>query len=179
MSTTCAPGSSVSNLAPTMLPALPVVEVARPHLPTSRAEMEARGWDEVDIVFSDGRRLYRPPEFCDRDSGPRFRSGLAFGWPILEPTRLARAANPGGSFGRPRLFFAISAETWISMINHYTANRKVRNDDAYSPGGKIGLRPDQATLPYCQRARSFSGRPGNRRRGRGLASETGALRLLE
>ena len=39
-----------------------------------------------------------------------------------------------------------------SLINHYTANRKVRNDDAYSPGGKIGLRPDRATLPYCHRA---------------------------
>jgi uncharacterized radical SAM protein YgiQ len=56
-------------------------------------------------------------------------------------------------FGRPRLFFAISAGNMDSMINHYTANRKVRNDDAYSPGGRIGLRPDRATLSYCQRAR--------------------------
>src|SRR4029079_7626774 len=47
-----------------------------------------------------------------------------------------------------------------SMINHYTANKKVRNDDAYSPGGRIGLRPDRATLPYCQRAReAFPGVP--------------------
>jgi uncharacterized radical SAM protein YgiQ len=56
-------------------------------------------------------------------------------------------------FGKPRLFFAISAGNMDSMINHYTANRKVRNDDAYSPGGQIGQRPDRATLAYCQRAR--------------------------
>ena len=60
---------------------------------------------------------------------------------------------PGGTFGRPRLFFAISAGNMDSMINHYTANRKVRNDDAYSPDGAIGRRPDRATLAYCQRAR--------------------------
>ena len=83
-------------------------------------------------------------------------------------------------FGRPRLFFAISAGNMDSMINHYTANRKVRNDDAYSPGGRIGLRPDRATLAYCQRApRSLQGRAGDRRRRRGLAAATGPLRLLE
>jgi uncharacterized radical SAM protein YgiQ len=63
-------------------------------------------------------------------------------------------------FGPPRLFFAISAGNMDSMINHYTANRKLRNDDAYSPGGRIGLRPDRATLAYCQRAReAFRGVP--------------------
>ena len=66
----------------------------------------------------------------------------------------------GARFGRPRLFFAISAGNMDSMINHYTANRKVRNDDAYSPGGRIGLRPDRATLAYCQRAReAYKGVP--------------------
>jgi len=63
-------------------------------------------------------------------------------------------------FGKPRLFFAVSAGNMDSMINHYTANKKVRNDDAYSPGGRIGLRPDRATLVYCQRAReAFPGVP--------------------
>ena len=67
---------------------------------------------------------------------------------------------PWRQFGRPRLFFAISAGNMDSMINHYTANKKVRNDDAYSPGGRIGLRPDRATLPYCHRAReAFPGVP--------------------
>src|SRR6185503_6965020 len=57
-------------------------------------------------------------------------------------------------------FFGISAGNMDSLINHYTANKKVRNDGAYSPGGRIGLRPDRATLPYCHRAReAFSGVP--------------------
>ena len=60
----------------------------------------------------------------------------------------------------PKLFFAISAGNLDSLINHYTANKKVRNDDAYSPGGNIGLRPDRATLHYCHRAReAFPGVP--------------------
>lgn len=64
------------------------------------------------------------------------------------------------TFGRPRLCFAISAGNMDSMLNHYTANRKVRNDDAYSPGGEIGRRPDRATLVYCQRAReAYKGVP--------------------
>src|SRR5207302_2323549 len=71
-----------------------------------------------------------------------------------------RSCAPWRQFGRPRLFFAISAGNMDSLINHYTANRKVRNDDAYSPGGRIGLRPDRATLPYCHRAReAFPGVP--------------------
>ena len=69
-------------------------------------------------------------------------------------------AKTGNASVRPRLFFGISAGNMDSMINHYTANKKVRNDDAYSPGGKIGLRPDRATLSYCQRAReAFKGVP--------------------
>src|SRR5437867_5015280 len=64
-----------------------------------------------------------------------------------------RKVDDWRKFARPRLFFAISAGNMDSMINHYTANKKVRNADAYSPGGRIGLRPDRATLSYCQRAR--------------------------
>ena len=66
----------------------------------------------------------------------------------------------GGSSAGRGCSFAISAGNMDSMINHYTANRKVRNDDAYSPGGRIGLRPDRATLAYCQRAReAYKGVP--------------------
>ena len=103
----------------------------------------------------------------------------AFAWrfsasPIGDP------ASHGETFGRPRLFFAISAGNMDSMINHYTANRKVRNDDAYSPGGQIGRRPDRATLAYCQRAReAYQGRAGDRRRRRGQLAAARPLRLLE
>ncbi|MDZ7617976.1 MAG: YgiQ family radical SAM protein, partial [Patescibacteria group bacterium] len=63
------------------------------------------------------------------------------------------SCQPWQAFGRPRLCFAVSAGNMDSMLNHYTAARKVRNEDAYSPGGQIGRRPDRATLAYCQRAR--------------------------
>jgi uncharacterized radical SAM protein YgiQ len=71
-----------------------------------------------------------------------------------------KSADAWRQFGRPRLFFAVSAGNMDSLINHYTANKKVRNDDAYSPGGRIGLRPDRATLVYAQRCReAFPGVP--------------------
>ena len=67
--------------------------------------------------------------------------------------------SPGGSSAGRGCSSPSAPGTW-TLINHYTANKKVRNDDAYSPGGRIGLRPDRATLPYCQRAReAFPGVP--------------------
>ena len=72
-------------------------------------------------------------------------------WHSCEPWRV---------FGRPRLALPSAPGNMDSMLNHYTANRKVRNDDAYSPGGQIGRRPDRATLAYCQRAReAYKGVP--------------------
>lgn len=122
-----------------------------PLLPMSRAEMEARGWEAVDIVFVSGDAYIDHPSFAMAIlarvlESAGFRVGM-----LCQPDW--RSAAPWRTFGPPRLFFAISAGNMDSMINHYTANRKVRNDDAYSPGGRIGLRPDRATLPYCQRAR--------------------------
>src|SRR5947209_5112107 len=131
---------------------------AAPLAPTSRAEMEARGWDAVDIVFVTGDAYVDHPSFA-----------MAILHRVLEAAgfRVAMLSQPDWQscapwrqFGKPRLFFAVSAGNMDSMINHYTANKKVRNDDAYSPGGRIGLRPDRATLAYCQRAReAFPGVP--------------------
>src|SRR5438105_2450105 len=131
---------------------------AAPPLPMSRAEMAARGWDAVDIVFVTGDAYVDHPSFAMAILGrvleaEGFRVGI-----LAQPDW--RSCEPWRQFGRPRLFYAISAGNMDSMINHYTANRKVRNDDAYSPGGKIGLRPDRATLPYCHRGReAFPGVP--------------------
>ena len=120
-------------------------------LPMTRRELQERGWDGVDVVFVTGDAYIDHYSFAMallgrvlEDNG--FRVGL-----ISQPDW--RSCEAWKTFGRPRLFFAISAGNMDSMINHYTANRKVRNDDAYSPGGRIRLRPDRATLPYCQRAR--------------------------
>src|SRR6478609_1899198 len=146
------------NSAPTQLPVLSSVPLMLPHLPASRAEMKARGWDEVDVVFVTGDAYVDHPAFAMGILG-RVLEAAGYRVAILSQPDW-RSADPWRQFGRPRLFFGISAGNMDSMINHYTANKKVRNDDAYSPGGRIGLRPDRATLPYCHRAReAFPGVP--------------------
>src|SRR5256885_2199600 len=124
---------------------------AAPLAPMSRAEMEARGWDYVDVVFVSGDAYVDHPSFAMAILG-RVLEAAGFRVAMLSQPDW-RSCEPWRQFGRPRLFFAVSAGNMDSMINHYTANKKVRNDDAYSPGGRIHLRPDRATLPYCQRAR--------------------------
>jgi len=129
-----------------------------PLCPTTFEEMKARGWSEVDIVFVTGDAYIDHPSFAMailarslEYAGFKVAMLSQPDWKTVEPWR---------QFGRPKLFFAISAGNLDSLINHYTANKKVRNDDAYSPGGNIGLRPDRATLPYCHRAReAFPGVP--------------------
>jgi uncharacterized radical SAM protein YgiQ len=141
-----------------MLPALPVVTPELPHLPASRAEMDARGWNSVDVVFVTGDAYVDHPAFA-MGILSRVLEAAGFRVAVLSQPDW-RSALPWRQFGPPRLFFGISAGNMDSMINHYTASKKVRNDDAYSPGGRIGLRPDRATIPYCQRAReAFPGVP--------------------
>src|SRR5579859_6645985 len=131
---------------------------ATPLAPMTAAEMAGRGWDGVDVVFVTGDAYVDHPSFAMAIlarmlEAAGFRVGMLSqpDWRSCEPWRI---------FGRPRLFFAVSAGNMDSLINHYTANKKVRNDDAYSPGGRIGLRPDRATLAYCHRAReAFAGVP--------------------
>src|SRR5690242_11526442 len=131
---------------------------AAPPLPMTRAEMKERGWDYVDVVFVTGDAYVDHPSFAMAILG-RVLEAAGFRVAILSQPDWHSCA-PWRQFGRPRLFFAVSAGNMDSLINHYTANRKVRNDDAYSPGGRIGLRPDRATLSYCHRAReAFPGVP--------------------
>src|SRR5438445_695445 len=131
---------------------------AAPPAPTTRAEMAARGWDGVDVVFVTGDAYVDHPSFAMAILG-RVLEAAGFRVAMLSQPDW-RSCAPWRQFGRPRLFFAVSAGNMDSLINHYTANKKVRNDDAYSPGGRIGLRPDRATLPYCHRAReAFPGVP--------------------
>ncbi len=118
-------------------------------LPTTRKEMELRGWDEVDVVLFSGDAYVDHPSF-----------GVAVVGRVLESCglRVAIVAQPNWrddlrdfkKMGRPRMFFAISAGAMDSMVNHYTANRRRRSDDAYTPGGKAGFRPDYPTIVYTQ-----------------------------
>ena len=124
----------------------------------TREEMQSRGWDEVDIVFVTGDAYVDHPSFANGLIA-RLLEAAGFRVAVLAQPDW-RTCEPWRQFGRPRLFFCISAGNMDSMINHYTANRKVRNDDAYSPDGAIGRRPDRATLAYCQRSReAFAGVP--------------------
>ena len=130
----------------------------RPPLPMTRDEMLARGWDSVDVVFVSGDAYVDHPSFANGLLA-RLLEAAGFRVAVLAQPDW-QSCEPWRQFGRPRLFFGVSAGNMDSMINHYTANRKVRNDDAYSPNGEIGRRPDRATLAYCQRSReAFPGVP--------------------
>jgi uncharacterized radical SAM protein YgiQ len=120
--------------------------------------MQQRGWEEIDVVIVTGDAYIDHPSFAMAILGRVLEAGGFRVGIVSQPDW--EKVDDWQRFGRPRLFYAISAGNMDSMINHYTANRKVRNDDAYSPGGRIGLRPDRATLAYCQRARqAYKGVP--------------------
>jgi uncharacterized radical SAM protein YgiQ len=120
-------------------------------LPTTAHEVRARGWDAPDVVFVTGDAYVDHPSFAMAVLG-RVLEAKGFRVAVL-PQPDWRSAEAWRALGRPRLFYAVSAGNMDSMINHYTANRKRRNDDAYSPGGRIGLRPDRPTPVYAQRCR--------------------------
>jgi uncharacterized radical SAM protein YgiQ len=122
-----------------------------PPLPMTPAEVAARGWDGVDVVFVTGDAYIDHPSFAAALLG-RVLEAEGFRVAILSQPDW-HSCDAWRTFGRPRVCFAVSAGNMDSMLNHYTANRKVRNDDAYSPNGQTGRRPDRATLAYCQRAR--------------------------
>lgn len=116
-------------------------------LPIDREDMKKRGWDEVDFVYVCGDAYVDHPSF-----------GAAIITRILEAHgyRIGFIAQPDWKddssiqvFGRPRLGFLVSAGNMDSMVNHYTVSKKRRNQDAYTPGGVIGKRPDYATIVYC------------------------------
>jgi len=126
-----------------------------PFLPTNAAEMAALGWDACDIVIVTGDAYVDHPSFgmaivgrCLEAQG--FRVGI-----IAQP----RWQQPDDFrvLGRPRLFFGITAGNMDSMVNRYTADRRIRSDDAYTPGGVGGYRPDRSVIVYAQRAREAFG----------------------
>jgi len=120
-------------------------------LPTTAADLAARGWDAPDVVFVTGDAYVDHPSFAMAILG-RWLEAHGFRVAILAQPDW-RSADAWRDLGRPRLFYAVSAGNMDSMINHYTANRKRRNADAYSPGGAIDRRPDRPTAVYAQRCR--------------------------
>jgi uncharacterized radical SAM protein YgiQ len=126
-----------------------------PMLPMSRAEMDALGWDSCDIVIVTGDAYVDHPSFGMAVIGrvleaQGFRVGI-----IAQPDW--HSADAFRALGRPNLFFGVTAGNMDSMINRYTADRKLRSDDAYTPGDVAGKRPDRASLVYAQRCREAFG----------------------
>jgi len=127
-------------------------------LPTSAEAIAARGWTQPDVVFVSGDAYVDHPSFAAAVLG-RWLEAHGFKVALLcQPDW--KSADAWRALGAPRLFYAVSAGNMDSMINHYTASKKRRNADAYSPGGAIGRRPDRATAVYAQRCReAFKGVP--------------------
>jgi len=122
-----------------------------PFLPTTRADMQARGWDQLDIIIVSGDAYVDHPAF-----GPvliaRFLEGRGFKVGIIAQPDW-QSADPFKVLGKPRLFFGVAAGNLDSMLNRLTAQKKNRSEDQYSPGGRTNCRPDRATIVYAQRCR--------------------------
>ena len=122
-----------------------------PFLPMSRDEMDLLGWDSCDVIIVTGDAYVDHPSF-----------GMAIIGRVLEAQgfRVGIIAQPDwhssdafAALGRPNLFYGITAGNMDSMVNRYTADRRLRSDDAYTPGGTGGRRPDRSVIVYAQRAR--------------------------
>lgn len=122
-----------------------------PILPMSRAEMDALGWDSCDIILITGDAYIDHPSFGMALVGrlleaQGFRVGI-----IAQPDW--QNANAFKVLGKPNLYFGVTAGNMDSMVNRYTADRKIRSDDAYTPNAEPNKRPDRAVLVYSQRCR--------------------------
>ena len=129
-----------------------------PFLPMSRAEMDKLGWDSCDIILITGDAYIDHPSFGMALVGrlleaQGYRVGIISqpDWTSVEPFR---------ALGKPNLYWGVTAGNMDSMVNRYTADRKIRSDDAYTPNAEPNKRPDRAVTVYCQRAReAFPGVP--------------------
>ncbi len=119
------------------------------HLPTTLKEVKLRGWEQLDVILITGDAYIDHPSF-----------GIAMIGRVLEDMGLKVAIIPQPNWqddlrdfkklGKPKLFFGISSGNMDSMVNHYTANIRLRSNDAYTPGGESGFRPDYATTVYSK-----------------------------
>ena len=118
------------------------------YLPTTKKELQLRGWDQLDVILFSGDAYIDHPAF-----------GAAVIGRVLEQAGYKVAIVPQPDWrgdhrdftklGRPRLFFAVTSGSMDSMVNHYTAAKRLRSDDAYTPEGRAGMRPDYCTITYC------------------------------
>ena len=117
------------------------------YLPTTKKELQLRGWDEVDVIIFSGDAYIDHPAFGAAVIG-RVLEHAGYKVAIVPQPDWRGDHRDFTKLGRPRLFFAITAGSMDSMVNHYTAAKRLRSDDAYTPDGKAGMRPDYCTITY-------------------------------
>jgi uncharacterized radical SAM protein YgiQ len=122
-----------------------------PQLPMSRAEMDELGWDSCDVIIISGDAYVDHPSFGMALIGRMLEAqGFRVGM-IAQPDW--KSAKDFQKLGRPNLFFGITSGNMDSMVNHYTSDKKIRSNDAYTPNGEAAKRPDRATSVYSHRCR--------------------------
>ena len=123
-------------------------------LPTTKKEVEMRGWDELDVILISGDAYVDHPAFGPAVIGRIIES---------EGCRVAIVPQPNWQddlrdfrkLGKPKYFFGVTSGCMDSMVNHYTANKRLRSTDAYTPGGEAGFRPDYAVAVYSKILKSI------------------------
>ena len=118
-------------------------------LPTTKKEVDALGWDYIDVILISGDAYVDHPSFSHAVIG-RWLEKMGLRVAIVPQPNWQDDGRDFSKLGKPRLFFAITAGNMDSMVNHYTATKRLRHDDAYTPGGKHGFRPDYATIVYTK-----------------------------
>jgi uncharacterized radical SAM protein YgiQ len=118
-------------------------------LPTTKKEVESNGWDEIDVIIFSGDAYVDHPSFGPAVIG-RVIEQEGFRIAIVPQPNWKDDLRDFRKLGQPKYFFGVSAGNMDSMVNHYTAARRLRSDDAYTPGGKAGFRPDYPTIVYTK-----------------------------
>ena len=116
-------------------------------LPTTKKEMKLRSWNELDVILFSGDAYVDHPAFGPAVVG-RIIENMGLRIAIVPQPNWKDDLRDFKKFGIPKLFFAVTAGCMDTMVNHYTANRRKRSNDAYTPGGEVGFRPDYATTVY-------------------------------
>ncbi|MFV0417934.1 MAG: YgiQ family radical SAM protein [Dysgonomonas sp.] len=116
-------------------------------LPTTKKEVELRGWDELDVILFSGDAYIDHPSFGAAVIG-RMLEGEGLKVAIVPQPNWRDDLRDFKKLGKPRLFFGVTAGAMDSMINHYTANKRLRSDDAYTPDGRADMRPDRTSIVY-------------------------------
>lgn len=127
----------------------PMTERTELFLPTTKDEIQRLGWEQPDVILFSGDAYVDHPSFAAAVIG-RTLQKAGYKVAVVPQPNWRDDLRDFKKLGRPRLFFGVSAGAMDSMVNHYTANRRVRHDDAYTPGGRHGMRPDYPTVVYSE-----------------------------